>query len=76
MPYIHFTEEQKNRAASVDLEEFLRMRGEKLTRSGREKRMTSDHSVTGGRTAQTIRASADQWGLPPCICLSAQAAAY
>ena len=46
MPYIHFTEEQKNRAASVDLEEFLRMRGEKLTRSGREKRMTSDHSVT------------------------------
>lgn len=46
MPYIHFTEEQKNRAASVDLEEFLRMRGEKLTRSGREKRTTSDHSVT------------------------------
>lgn len=46
MPYIHFTEEQKNRAASVDLEEFLRMRGEKLTRSGGEKRMTSDHSVT------------------------------
>ena len=46
MPYIHFTEEQKNRAATVDLEEFLRMRGEKLTRSGGEKRMASDHSVT------------------------------
>lgn len=46
MPYIHFTDEQKDRAASVDLEEFLRMRGEKLTRSGREKRMASDHSVT------------------------------
>lgn len=46
MPYIHFTEEQKARAASVDLEEFLRMRGEKLTRSGGEKRMASDHSVT------------------------------
>lgn len=46
MPYIHFTEEQKKRAASVDLEEFLRMRGETLTRSGGEKRMTSDHSVT------------------------------
>ncbi|MFG6373924.1 MAG: DUF3991 and toprim domain-containing protein [Oscillospiraceae bacterium] len=46
MPYIHFTEEQKTRAASVDLEEFLRMRGEKLTRSGGEKRMASDHSVT------------------------------
>ena len=28
--YIHFTEEQKQRAASVDLEEFLRCRGEKL----------------------------------------------
>lgn len=46
MPYIHFTEEQKNQAASVDLEEFLRMHGEKLTRSGGEKRMASDHSVT------------------------------
>lgn len=46
IPYIHFTEEQKNRAASVDLVEFLRMRGEKLTRSGKEKRMASDHSIT------------------------------
>lgn len=46
MPYIHFTEEQKNRAASVDLEEFLRMHGERLTRSGKEKRMASDHSIT------------------------------
>lgn len=46
MPYIHFTEEQKNQAASVDLEEFLRLRGEKLTRSGKEKRMASDHSIT------------------------------
>ena len=25
--YIHFTEEQKQRAAAVDLEEFLRCRG-------------------------------------------------
>ena len=33
MPYIHFTEEQKARAASVDLVEFLRHQGEKLTRS-------------------------------------------
>lgn len=46
MPYINFTEAQKNRAASVDLEEFLRMRGERLIRSGGEKRMASDHSVT------------------------------
>jgi len=44
--YIHFTEEQKLRAASVDLEEFLRLRGEGLIRSGRDKRLKSDHSVT------------------------------
>ena len=44
--YIHFTEEQKERAAAVDLEEFLRFRGEKLITSGREKRLASDHSVT------------------------------
>ena len=44
--YIHFTEEQKLRAGSVDLEEFLRQRGERLIASGREKRLTSDHSVT------------------------------
>ena len=34
--YIPFTTEQKERAASVDLEEFLRRRGEKLITSGRE----------------------------------------
>ena len=44
--YIHFTDEQKQRAASVDLEEFLRCRGEKLLTSGREKRLARDHSVT------------------------------
>ncbi|MBE7003895.1 MAG: DUF3991 domain-containing protein [Ruminococcaceae bacterium] len=44
--YIPFTEEQKLRAGAVDLEEFLRQRGEKLIRSGRDKRMESDHSVT------------------------------
>ena len=44
--YIHFTEDQKQRAASVDLEEFLRRRGEKLIPSGREKRLASDHSIT------------------------------
>jgi hypothetical protein len=44
--YIHFTEEQKLRAGSVDLEEFLRLRGEKLLASGREKRLSSDHSIT------------------------------
>lgn len=36
MPYIPFTEEQKITANTVDLAEFLRMRGEKLERAGRE----------------------------------------
>ena len=44
--YIHFTKEQKEQAAAVDLEEFLRCRGEKLITSGREKRLASDHSIT------------------------------
>lgn len=46
MPYIYFTDEQKLRANSVDLEEYLARRGEKLVRSGPEKRLTSDHSIT------------------------------
>ena len=36
MPYIPFTEEQKQTANNVELAEFLRMRGEKLERAGRE----------------------------------------
>ena len=44
--FIPFTEEQKQQANEIDLEEFLRMRGEKLIPSGREKRLESDHSVT------------------------------
>ena len=46
MPYIHFTDEQKLRANSVDLVEFLRRQGEELIPSGREKRLASDHSIT------------------------------
>lgn len=46
MPYIHFTKEQKERANSVDLVDFLRRRGEKLIPSGREKRLERDHSIT------------------------------
>lgn len=46
MPYIHFTDQQKEQAAGVDLAAFLESRGEKLTRSGRDFRLTSDHSVT------------------------------
>ena len=44
--YIEFSLEQKERAATVDLEEFLLRQGEKLIKSGREKRLASDHSVT------------------------------
>ena len=46
MPYIPFTEEQKRRANSVDLAEYLRRRGEMLIPSGPEYRLASDHSVT------------------------------
>lgn len=45
-PYIHFTEEQKQAANMVDLEQFLLVRGEKLLPSGREKRLGSNHSIT------------------------------
>ena len=44
--YIHFTDEQKNRANAVDLEAWLLAHGEKLLRSGREKRLASDRSIT------------------------------
>ena len=39
MPYIPFTDEQKILANSVDLEQFLRMRGEKLERAGIEHKL-------------------------------------
>lgn len=44
--YIHFTEEEKHRANEVDLIHLLEMQGEKLLRSGREKRLDSDRSIT------------------------------
>ena len=44
--FIEFTPEQKERAASVELEEFLLRQGEMFIKSGREKRLASDHSVT------------------------------
>lgn len=46
MSYIHYTDEQKARANSVDLEEFPRRRGEKLLRSGREFRLDRRHRIT------------------------------
>ncbi len=56
MPYIPFTEEQKIIANSVDLADFLRLRGEKLERAGREyKLIYSDGS--GSHDSITIRGS-------------------
>lgn len=46
MPYIYFTEEQKQRANSVDLVDFLQRQGEQLTRSGRDWRWKRHDSVT------------------------------
>lgn len=56
VPYIPFTEEQKITANSVDLAEYLRMRGERLERAGREyKLIYSDGS--GKHDSITIRGS-------------------
>lgn len=46
MAYIHFTDEQKQRANSVDLVDFLQRQGEQLVRSGREWRWKRFDSVT------------------------------
>lgn len=46
MGYVYFTDEQKQRANAVDLVDFLHRQGEKLLKSGREKRLASDHSIT------------------------------
>lgn len=37
--YVHFTEEEKQRANSVDLVDFLQRQGERLLPSGRDKRL-------------------------------------
>lgn len=56
MPYIPFTEEQKVTANSVDLADFLRLRGERLESAGREyKLIYSDGS--GSHDSITIRGS-------------------
>lgn len=56
MPYIPFTEEQKVIANSVDLEHFLRMRGEKLERVGRESKLIY-YDGSGKHDSITIRGS-------------------
>ena len=46
MPYINFTDEQKERANSVDLPNFLERQGETLERSGSEWRWVNNRGVT------------------------------
>ena len=56
MPYIPFTNEQKILANSVDLEQFLRMRGEKLERAGREHKLIY-YDSSGKHDSITIHGS-------------------
>jgi hypothetical protein len=56
IPYIPFTDEQKILANSVDLEHFLRMRGEKLERVGRESKLIY-YDSSGKHDSITIRGS-------------------
>ena len=56
MPYIPFTDEQKQLANSVDLAEYLRMRGEKLERVGIEHKLIYCDS-SGKHDSITIRGS-------------------
>ncbi|MEG0941595.1 MAG: DUF3991 and toprim domain-containing protein [Oscillospiraceae bacterium] len=44
--YQGYTEEQLHRANTVDLETLLQRRGERLIRSGKDSRLTTDHSIT------------------------------
>ena len=56
MPYIPYTDEQKLLANSVDLPEFLRMRGETLERVGREYKLIY-HDESGMHDSITMRGS-------------------
>ena len=56
MPYIPFTKKQKVLANSVDLEQFLRMRGEKLECIGREHKLIY-FDGSGKHDSITIRGS-------------------
>ena len=58
MPYIPFTEEQKQTANNVELAEFLRMRGEKLERAGREYKLIY---TDGGGKHDSITMSGNRW---------------
>lgn len=57
MPYIPYTEEEKQLANGVDLAEFLRMRGEKLEKVGREYKLIY-HDSSGKHDSITIQGAA------------------
>lgn len=56
MPYIPYTDEEKQLANSVDLERFLRMRGEKLEKIGREYKLIY-YDSSGKHDSITINGS-------------------
>lgn len=56
MPYIPFTDEQKQLANSIDLAEYLRVRGEKLERVGIEHKLIY-YDSSGKHDSITIRGS-------------------
>lgn len=56
MPYIPFTDEQKQLANSVNLAEYLRVRGEKLERAGIEHKLIY-YDSSGKHDSITIRGS-------------------
>ena len=57
MPYIPYTEEEKQLANGVGLAEFLRMRGEKLEKAGREYKLIY-HDGSGKHDSITIQGAA------------------
>ena len=68
MPYIYFTDEQKLRANSVDLERYLLQNGEELIRSGPEKRLKSDRvsqygAASGSTTPRRSKQAVVRWPL-------------
>ena len=58
MRYIPFTEEQKQTANNIELAEFLRSRGEKLERTGREYKLIY---TDGGGKHDSITMSGNRW---------------
>jgi len=44
--YVRYTEEQLHRANTVDLETIIARHGERLLRSGKDRRLVTDHSIT------------------------------